>query len=145
MKAVIQRVLKASVSIDKRVTARIGRGLLIFLGIGQKDSQAKLSHLAKKTANLRVFSDEKGKMNLSIKEIGGSVLVVSQFTLYGDIKKGNRPSFIQAADPKKAENLYKFFLKELGKEGIKVKSGQFRAMMDVELVNSGPVTLIIDF
>jgi D-tyrosyl-tRNA(Tyr) deacylase len=146
MKAVIQRVKKCAVTIGGKVKSEIGPGILIFLGVHEDDSEADASSLADKCAALRIFEDTGGKMNLSIKDTGGSAMVVSQFTLYGDTRKGNRPNFMRAAKPEPAERLYDLFVscleESLGKE--KVAAGIFREMMDVELINDGPVTIIID-
>jgi len=144
MKTVIQRVKKAKVIVDKKVVSQINSGFLVFLGIGQDDTEKQADWLAKKIVNLRVLSDESNKMNKSLKEVGGELLVVSQFTLYGDVRAGNRPSFIKAADVQKAEKLYNLFIDKAKSLGVKVKSGVFRAMMEIELVNDGPVTIIID-
>lgn len=146
MRAIIQRVSSASVTIDGKLHSSIGSGLLILLGIKSGDADDDVKYLAEKCTNLRIFEDEDEKMNRSLKDIGGSVLVVSQFTLYGDTRKGNRPSFVDAAPPHIAEPLYEKFVStlqaSLGKE--KVATGIFRAMMDVSLVNNGPVTVIIE-
>ncbi len=146
MRAIIQRVSSASVTIDGKLHSSIGSGLLILLGIKSGDADDDVKYLAEKCTNLRIFEDEDEKMNRSLKDIGGSVLVVSQFTLYGDTRKGNRPSFVEAAPPHIAEPLYEKFVStlqdSLGKE--KVATGIFRAMMDVSLVNNGPVTVIIE-
>ena len=146
MRALIQRVSSASVSIDGQLHSRIGKGLLIFLGIRTGDSEKECDYLAEKCASLRIFEDAQDKMNLSVKEVNGSVLVVSQFTLYADTRKGNRPSFVEAAPPQTAEPLYERFVVSMqeiiGKD--KVSSGVFRAMMDVSLINDGPVTVIVE-
>jgi D-tyrosyl-tRNA(Tyr) deacylase len=146
MRALIQRVSSASVSIDGQMHSRIGKGLLIFLGIRTGDSEKECDYLAEKCASLRIFEDAQEKMNLSVKEVNGSVLVVSQFTLYADTRKGNRPSFVEAAPPQTAEPLYERFVVSMqeiiGKD--KVSSGVFRAMMDVSLINDGPVTVIVE-
>ncbi len=144
MRAVIQRVTSASVTVDSEIVGSIDSGLLILLGVGQEDSRDDVIWMAAKLAGLRIFPDEAGKMNLSVKQIQGEVLVVSQFTLYGDCKKGKRPSFVQAAAPQKANTLYEEFVAELTGHGLTVKTGIFQAKMDVALVNDGPVTLIID-
>jgi len=144
MKAVIQRVKKAKVLVNKKVVTQIASGFLVFLGIAHNDTEKELDWLVKKIVNLRIMSDEQGKMNKSLKETDGEMLLVSQFTLYGDCTKGNRPSFVKAAEPKKAERLYNLFISKTKSLGVKVKSGIFKAMMEVELVNDGPVTLIVD-
>lgn len=144
MRAVIQRVSKASVTVEGRTIAQIGNGILVLLGVKQDDSKKEAELLAKKTANLRIFNDEQGKMNISLLDIEGEALVVSQFTLYGNCKKGRRPSFIDAALPEKADLLYQEYVQYLKGEHITVQTGQFQAMMQVELVNEGPVTIILD-
>jgi len=144
MRIVLQRVARAKVTVDNRVVGEIGRGLLILLGVAQGDTAAEIEWGANKIAELRIFSDADGKFNLSLEDVGGSVLVVSQFTLLGDAQKGRRPSFIQAAPPEIAEPLYEHFTTALRNRGITVATGQFGAMMDVELVNDGPVTLVLD-
>jgi len=144
MRAVVQRVSGASVSVEGATVASIGQGLLVFLGVGQGDTEREAQWVAHKTANLRVFADGEGKMNLSVREVRGSILVVSQFTLYGDVHKGFRPSFVSAAPPEAAQNLVAAYQCQLVAEGIPVASGIFRAHMKVELVNDGPVTILID-
>ena len=144
MRAVVQRVTSASVTVDGKLISEIDKGLLIFHGVAQEDTYADLDYLTNKIANLRVFEDDKGRMNRSLLEIGGEALVVSQFTLYGDCRKGRRPSFIDAAPPDKAETLYQQLIEALSNMGIPVKSGIFQAMMDVKLVNDGPVTILLD-
>jgi D-tyrosyl-tRNA(Tyr) deacylase len=144
MKAVIQRVSMASVKVKERRIARIDLGMLVLLGVKKGDTEKEAELLAKKTANLRVFSDGEGKMNLSLLDIGGQVLVVSQFTLYGNCKKGRRPSFIEAALPEKADSLYLHYVECLRNEHVPVQTGQFQAMMQIALVNEGPVTIILD-
>lgn len=146
MKALIQRVSKASVTIDGKMYSSIEQGLLIFLGIKVHDSAEDARYLAEKSCALRVFEDDQQKMNLSVRDVGGSVLAVSQFTLYGDTRKGNRPNFIEAAPPEEAEPLYNFFVDQLRQElGTgRVAAGLFRAMMDVELINDGPVTVMLE-
>lgn len=144
MRAVVQRVSSASVTVDSRIVGQIGRGFLILLGICGDDRDEDLVYLAGKIAGLRVFEDENGLMNLSLADVGGQVLVVSQFTLFGDCRKGRRPSFIAAARPEAALPLYEAFLAELRGQGLTVATGQFQAHMDVALVNDGPVTLLLD-
>ena len=144
MRAVVQRVASSSVTVDGKLISEIGKGLLIFHGVAQEDTSADLDYLTNKVANLRVFEDDEGRMNRSLLDIGGEALVVSQFTLYGDCRKGRRPSFIDAAPPDKAEALYKQFIRALSNTGISVQAGIFQAMMDVELVNDGPVTILLD-
>ena len=144
MRAVIQRVDEARVTVDGTVVGEISKGLLVFLGIGSDDGEEDLAFLKRKILNLRIFPDSDGKMNLSLVETGNAVLLVSQFTLYGDCSKGNRPSFIRAAAPDQARALYQEFLRQLRSENIRVESGEFQAMMKVDLVNDGPVTLIVD-
>lgn len=144
MRAVIQRVKSSRVEVDGRVVGEIGMGLLVLLGVGKGDTEADASYMASKVINLRIFEDAEGKMNLSIKEAGGSILVISQFTLYGDCRKGRRPSFIDAAEPAQADSLYSYFVEELKREGVETAKGIFGAMMDVHLVNWGPVTILLD-
>lgn len=144
MRAVIQRVSEASVGVDGAVVGQIGRGFLVLLGITHGDGEAEAAWLAKKIAGLRLFEDSEGKMNLGLADVGGAVLVVSQFTLYGDAAKGRRPSFTQAARPEQAQPLYELFCAALAAEGIPVAQGVFRAYMQVALVNDGPVTLIVE-
>ena len=144
MKAVLQRVSRASVTVDGALVGKISRGLLVLLGVEQGDTESDAQQLADKTVQLRIFDDADGKMNLALPDVGGAVLVVSQFTLLGDCRKGRRPSFIQAAPPEVAERLYEHFIAAVGVQKIPIQSGRFRAMMDVELVNDGPVTLILD-
>jgi D-tyrosyl-tRNA(Tyr) deacylase len=144
MRAVVQRVKRAAVRVNGGVVGSIGPGLLVLVGIGKTDSDTDLQNLAEKIVNLRVFEDEHGKMNRSLLERGGQVLCVSQFTLYGDCRKGRRPSYDQAAGPDTAQRLYDDFVKALRSFGIVVATGQFQAMMEVELVNDGPVTLLLD-
>jgi D-aminoacyl-tRNA deacylase len=144
MRAVIQRVEQASVSVDGQVCGRIGRGLLVLIAVEQTDGEKDLTFMNRKILNLRVFDDDQGRMNRSIREAGGEILVVSQFTLYGDCRKGNRPSYSRAAGPGQAERLYDRLIEEMRREGLSVASGQFQAMMKVMLVNDGPVTLIVD-
>ena len=144
MRAVIQRVSRASVTVDRRVAGEIGAGLMVLLGVGKTDNPESAAYLAEKIANLRIFSDEAGKMNLSLLDIRGSALVVSQFTLYGDTRAGRRPSFIQAALPEEANRLYEEFVRSMRSLRIRVETGVFQAHMQVELVNDGPVTILID-
>lgn len=144
MRAVIQRVKSASVTVDGKLVSEIGAGLLIFLGIAHDDTETELAYIANKVANLRIFEDEEGKMNCSLLETGGAALVVSQFTLYGDCRKGRRPSFINAARPELANALYEKFITALEKQNIPTQSGIFQAMMDVQLINDGPVTILLD-
>lgn len=144
MRAVIQRVSQASVTIDKQVIGQIDRGFMILLGIHEEDTQADADYLIRKIPLLRVFEDPEGKMNQSLQDIGGSVLSVSQFTLYADTKKGNRPSFIKAARPETAIPLYEYFNEGLCEAGLTVETGEFGGDMDVALVNDGPVTILFD-
>lgn len=145
MKAVIQRVLNAKVTVDNTVTGEIGKGFLVLLGVMNTDTEEEMKLMAKKVAQLRVFEDENEKMNLSLDQIGGSVLVVSQFTLCADVSHGRRPSFIMSAPPEKANRLYEAFVRELHAWGIEnVQTGIFGADMAVELLNDGPVTIIMD-
>lgn len=144
MKAVLTRVSSASVVIDGKVNGKIGRGFLILLGVGPEDTKADATKLAEKLLSLRIFCDEAGKMNLGLEAVGGEVLVVSQFTLYGSVRKGRRPSFTGAADPSVAIPLYEFFLSECARLGYPPQHGEFGADMQVESVNDGPVTIIVD-
>ena len=144
MRAVIQRVKESSVSVNNRNIGKIGKGLLVLLGVAESDRPGDADYLSEKIINLRIFEDENGKMNRSLIETGGEMLVVSQFTLLGDCKKGRRPSFVNAAGPEKANELYEYFVKKVRNKGISVETGQFRAMMDVSLINDGPVTLIVE-
>jgi D-tyrosyl-tRNA(Tyr) deacylase len=144
MRAVVQRVKNAKVVVDGEIVGKIGHGLLIFLGVGVGDTSEDADFLASKIAHLRIFSDSNEKMNLSLLEITGEALVVSQFTLWGDCRKGRRPSFIQAADPDLANTLYQEFINFLKVKGIRVAEGRFQEMMDVHLVNDGPVTMLLD-
>jgi D-tyrosyl-tRNA(Tyr) deacylase len=144
VRAVVQRVSSARVEVEGEVTGSIDRGLLVLLGVGQGDTEKQAQWLAEKIAGLRIFEDDAGKMNLSVQDIGGSVLVVSQFTLYGDCRKGRRPSFTEAAAPDLADRLYQFLVSHLRALGIPVETGVFQAKMKVHLVNDGPVTILLD-
>ena len=144
MRVCIQRVSRASVSVDGRVVGEIERGFVVLLGVGESDTDKDAEYLCQKTLGLRVFEDDAGKMNLSIQDVRGSLLVISQFTLYGDCRKGRRPSFIEAARPDKANQLYERFVALAREQGTHVECGQFQANMDVELVNDGPVTMLLD-
>lgn len=144
MKALIQRVKSASVTIDGELYSKIGKGLLVFLGVEKEDTVENCEKLSQKVLNLRIFEDENDKMNLSVNDVKGEILVVSQFTLCGDCKKGTRPSFDKAAHPDIAVKLYEDFVGKIRASGLKTETGKFRAMMDVELVNDGPVTFMVE-
>ena len=144
MRALLQRVSHAKVEVRGEVIGEVGRGLLIFLGVTEGDSEDEVQFLAKKVSKLRIFSDDAGKMNLSLTDVGGSALVVSQFTLYGDARRGNRPSYIKAARPEQADGLYGRFVQVLGELGLETATGEFGADMQVSLLNDGPVTLWLD-
>ena len=144
MRAVVQRVSRARVTVQGEVTGEIGRGLLALIGIGSADTEADADYLAAKVAGLRIFEDDQGKMNLSLSDLGGSVLAVSQFTLYGDVRHGKRPSFDAAAPPEKARALYEYFVQRIRATGLRCETGRFQEMMQVELVNDGPVTILLD-
>ena len=144
MRAVVQRVRDASVTVDKTVTGGIGLGLLVYLGVCDSDTDETCSKMASKIARMRIFEDENGKMNLSVSDVGGKVLVVSQFTLYASMKKGNRPSFDEAGKPELAERLYEVFMQNLKELGLEVEHGQFGAHMHVCYENDGPVTILMD-
>ena len=144
MRAVVQRVSRASVRVGDELTGEIGKGLLVLLGVSNRDKEADALYLVDKVLNLRIFEDDEEKMNLSLLDIQGELLVVSQFTLYGDSRRGRRPSFIDAARPDEANRLYEFYVEECRKQLRTVETGRFQAMMDVELVNDGPVTILLD-
>jgi len=144
MKAVIQRVQSAEVLVDGRLTGKIGQGLLVFVGVGKGDGEEDISYMVSKLPDLRIFEDTSGKFNLSLKEINGEMLIVSQFTLYGDCRKGRRPSFTEAEEPTVAKNLYERLIHRLKEQGLPVETGEFQAKMEVHLVNDGPVTLLLD-
>ncbi|MEH7112044.1 D-aminoacyl-tRNA deacylase [Neobacillus niacini] len=144
MRIVVQRSKKAKVTVNGEITGSISKGLVLLVGVTHQDKDEDAAFLADKIANLRIFEDDAGKMNLSLLEVGGEILSVSQFTLYGDTKKGRRPNFMDAAKPEQANQLYERFNGLLREKGIKVETGIFGAMMDVELINDGPVTLIVD-
>jgi D-aminoacyl-tRNA deacylase len=145
MRAVVQRVSRAKVTVNGEITGQIGLGVLVLLGVGREDTEADATYLAGKIAGLRVFEDDQGKMNRSVHDVGGSVLAVSQFTLYGDVRRGKRPSFDDAAPPDKARQLYEFFVEQIRATGLRCETGRFQEMMKVELVNDGPVTILLDF
>jgi D-tyrosyl-tRNA(Tyr) deacylase len=144
MRAVIQRVSKGEVRVDGRVTGSIGLGIVLLLGVCETDGERDLDYLLDKSLNLRIFDDADGQMNLSLLDVGGEMLVVSQFTLYGDTRRGRRPSFVDAAKPDKAKGLYDLFVETARKRVANVQTGRFRAVMEVELINDGPVTILID-
>ena len=144
MRAVVQRVSRASVKVDGETIGQIGAGLLVLLGVAQDDSEADAVYLADKIAGLRIFEDAEGKMNRSVVEAGGALLAVSQFTLFGDVRRGKRPSFDAAARPERANALYEYFVAKVRATGLRVETGKFQAMMHVELVNEGPVTILLD-
>jgi D-tyrosyl-tRNA(Tyr) deacylase len=144
MRAVIQRVSRAQVTVHGEITAEIGPGLLVLLGVGAGDTPEDADYLAEKTIGLRIFEDPGGKMNLSVADLGGSLLVVSQFTLYGDVRRGKRPSFDAAAPPQPARELYEYFVEKVRAAGLRCETGRFQEMMQVELVNEGPVTILLD-
>jgi len=140
----VQRVSRAQVVIDGEIAGQIGLGVLILLGVGHDDTEADANYLAEKIAGLRVFEDERGKMSRSVQDVGGSVLAVSQFTLYGDVRRGKRPSFDSAAPPERARHLYEFFVEQIRSTGLRCETGRFQEKMKVELVNEGPVTILLD-
>ncbi len=144
MRAVVQRVSHASVKVDGELTGEIAKGLLVLLGVAQDDSEADADYLAEKICGLRIFEDEAGKMNLGVADVGGAVLAVSQFTLFGDVRRGKRPSFDAAARPEQAKALYEYFVERIRASGLRCETGRFQEMMEVELVNSGPVTILLD-
>ena len=144
MRAVVQRVSRAKVTVNDRISGDIGWGLLVLLGVGHEDTEADALYLAEKICGLRIFEDSDGKMNRSVEDVGGSVLAVSQFTLYGDVRRGKRPSFDAAAPPEKARELYEYFVERIRSFGLPCQTGRFQEMMQVELVNDGPVTILLD-
>ncbi len=144
MRAVVQRVVKADVTVEEKITGAIGKGLMVLLGVEDEDEEQDAVYLAEKIAGLRIFEDEEGKMNLSVKDVGGELLAVSQFTLFGDCRKGKRPSFIKAARPDKANALYQRFVELCREQGLHVEEGIFQAEMLVKIHNDGPVTILID-
>jgi len=144
VRAVVQRVSRARVTVGEEVTGKIGKGLLVLLGVGRVDGEGDAIYLSEKISGLRVFEDDDGKMNRSVGEAGGAVLVVSQFTLYGDVRRGKRPSFDAAASPEIARQLYEFFVEQIRAAGLACETGRFQEMMQVELVNEGPVTILLD-
>jgi D-tyrosyl-tRNA(Tyr) deacylase len=144
MRAVVQRVSRAQVSVGNEVVGKISRGLLVLLGVSRTDTESDADYLLSKIIGLRVFEDAEGKMNLSLTDIAGALLVVSQFTLYGDVRRGKRPSFDEAAPPAHARQLYELFVDKARASGMKCETGRFQEMMDVELVNDGPVTILLD-
>jgi D-tyrosyl-tRNA(Tyr) deacylase len=144
MRAAIQRVTRCRVTVEGNVVGEIGAGLLVLLGVSKTDNEAAADYLVEKIIGLRIFEDAEGKMNRSVEDFGGAVLVVSQFTLYGDVRRGKRPSFDAAARPEEAKQLYEYFVGKIRAAGLRCETGQFQAMMEVELVNSGPVTILLD-
>jgi D-aminoacyl-tRNA deacylase len=144
MRAVVQRVSRAKVTVGGEVTGEIGSGLLVLLGVGQGDTRVEADYLAEKIVRLRIFEDADGKMNLSVMDAGGAALAVSQFTLYGDVRRGKRPSFDAAALPQQARELYEYFVEKIRAAGLRCETGRFQEMMQVELVNEGPVTILLD-
>lgn len=144
MRAVVQRVSRAKVTVNGSIAGEIGLGLLVLLGVGHQDTEGDVQYLADKIAGLRVFEDEAGKMNRSVRDAGGSILAVSQFTLYGDVRRGKRPSFDDAAPPDHARRLYELFVERIRIAGLRCETGRFQEMMQVELVNEGPVTILLD-
>ncbi len=144
MRAVVQRVSRAKVTVNEWIAGEIGLGLLVLLGVGHADTEADVNYLTEKIAGLRVFEDDDGKMNRSVRDVGGSVLAVSQFTLYGDVRRGKRPSFDDVAPPDHARRLYELFVERIRAAGLRCETGRFQEMMQVELVNEGPMTILLD-
>src|SRR5882672_607168 len=144
MRAVVQRVSRCRVTVDGNIVGEIGAGLLVLLGVSKTDTETAADYLVEKIIGLRIFEDAEGKMNLSVQDSGGAVLVVSQFTLYGDVRRGKRPSFDAAARPEEARRLYEYFVAKVRHSGLRCETGEFQAMMEVELVNTGPVTILLD-
>ena len=144
MRAVVQRVSRAKVTVNGLITGEIGLGLLVLLAVGHDDSEADLTYIVEKISGLRVFEDEAGKMNRSVRDVAGCMLAVSQFTLYGDVRRGKRPSFDDAASPVEARRLYELFVERVRSSGLRCETGRFQEMMQVELVNDGPVTILLD-
>jgi len=144
MRAVVQRVSRAKVTVSDGIAGEIGMGLVVFLGVGEQDTESDVAYLAEKIAGLRIFEDAEGKMNLSVLDVGGSILAVSQFTLYGDVRRGKRPSFDAAARPDSARRLYELFVEHIRAAGLRCETGRFQEMMQVEVVNEGPATILLD-
>lgn len=144
MRAVVQRVSSAEVRVDDKMVGRVGKGLLVYLGVGKEDTVSDIEYMAEKVSGLRIFEDENGKMNLSVKDIEGEILAISQFTLYGDVRKGKRPSFSDSAAPDKGEELYNQFISRIQGIGIRIDKGIFGAHMMVDYINDGPVTILLD-
>jgi D-aminoacyl-tRNA deacylase len=144
MRAVVQRVTRASVTVEGEIIGKIGNGLVVLVGIARDDTKVEAAYLVDKISNLRIFDDDEGKMNLSVKDVSGALLIISQFTLYGDVRRGLRPSWIDAAPPEIAQPLYDFFVRQASSAIDEVATGRFQAMMQVELVNDGPVTILLD-
>lgn len=144
MRAVVQRVSRARVTVNSETTGEIAEGLVVLLGVGKSDSEPDADYLAEKIGGLRIFGDEDGKMNRSLADVGGAVLAVSQFTLYGDVRRGKRPSFDEAAPPQRARELYEYFVGRVRAAGLQCETGRFQEMMSIELVNEGPVTILLD-
>ena len=144
MRAVVQRVSRAQVTVNGEITGKIGRGLLVLLGVSHTDAESDADYLADKITGLRIFENENAKMNLAVGDVGGGILVVSQFTLYGDVRHGKRPSFDAAAPPQRARELYQYFVEAIGKKALPCETGRFQEMMQVELINDGPVTILLD-